>query len=61
MNVTYAIAGRLSLRPPQRNSLKILDRQEIAPPPLLVDQNVCPRTPAGRVQTFFFSVINFLT
>jgi hypothetical protein len=31
MNVAYAIAGRLSLRPPQRNSLKILDRQEIAP------------------------------
>ena len=54
MNVAYAIAGRLSLRPPQRNSLKILDRQEIAPPPLLVDQNVRPRTPAGRVQTFFF-------
>ena len=37
-----AIAGRLSLRPPQRRSLEILDRvTEIAPPHKATDLNSC--------------------
>ncbi|MDE2462663.1 MAG: DEAD/DEAH box helicase family protein [Alphaproteobacteria bacterium] len=51
-----AIAGRLSLRPPQRRSLEILDRiTEIAPPSK--DMNVCASLEAIRSE--FASVTDF--
>lgn len=51
-----AIAGRLSLRPPQRRSLEILDRlTEIAPPQKTIDLQVA----LGAIRSEFPSVVEF--
>jgi type III restriction enzyme len=51
-----AIAGRLSLRPPQRSALEILDRiREIAPP----KQGADPAAALAAIRSEFSSVSDF--
>ena len=54
--IANAIAGRLSLRPPQRQSLETLDRVfEIAPPRKGID----PAEALAAIRSEFPSVANF--